>query len=172
MSQYDSQTIPNLLHVVMHGSICLVDIGKDGFIAYLLEMGSEHSYLYGDWLTENEFPHRELDGDPVQAQLINVPTGQDSLKSSTNAIVTIKKAPSVTDPYARAIIRLPRPDAIYDCQSEPLDKQSIQGNGLVIHPKMLSDTRVFQYKFTDPTQFSRVSLAFDNGEHWICPVFI
>ena len=44
----------NILFVVMHGFISLVDTGgkEDAFLAYVLDMGDEHAYLYGDWLYE------------------------------------------------------------------------------------------------------------------------
>src|SRR5258708_7968312 len=66
-------TVPeNILYVVLHGLITLVDVGRDGFLAYLLYRDDEHVYLYGDWLFEKEIPQPSLGLWPLEATLTNV----------------------------------------------------------------------------------------------------
>src|SRR5436305_11028184 len=63
----------NTLYVFLHGLITLVDVGKLGFLAYMLDVGDDHRYLCGNWLLE-----REVKANPPQSY----PILMDEVKAS------------------------------------------------------------------------------------------
>jgi len=47
-----ADTTENVLYVILHGLISLVDVGDAGFNAYMFDMGTDHRYLYGTFRIE------------------------------------------------------------------------------------------------------------------------
>src|ERR1051325_10135249 len=127
----------NILFVVMHGFISLVDTGgkEDAFLAYILDMGDEHAYLYGDWLYEEEFPVRMPGQLPLVLELQGVdsyPSNdkdknakiKNTLDTTVNVVVEVAEVPYLDDPVILAVIHLPRPRAIYYAISGDIQKDS------------------------------------------------
>lgn len=172
-------TPTNVLYVVLHGLISLVDIGSDGFIAYLLDMKDEHVYMYGDWLTEQGIPTRGKGQRPLLASLQGVDAatrnqGTNTIDPTMNVVVQVPKAPPIIDPRVRAVLNLPRPQNIHYCISGTLLPNSLKGTtgsivNLVATPPQLSGIRIFEYSFADA---SKVQLSSDDGTNklWTCPV--
>src|SRR5229473_5533224 len=83
----------NTLYVVLHGLISLIDIGADGFIAYVVDIGAEHKYLYGNWLTESDIPKKEEGGPPLYATLLGVEKGHSDIDCKKNAVLKVSRLP-------------------------------------------------------------------------------
>lgn len=141
----------NILYVVLHGLICLVDFGKKGFVAHLLEIGSDHKYLFGDWLAEQEIPPREKGRAPFTAHLHGVDEGSATLDRSENLVILCKKKPKSNHPSVRAVFHLPRPARILHFIQGKIVSSNLQGNLKVIdgNPKRISGIRIFEYGFDD-----------------------
>jgi hypothetical protein len=146
----------NVLYVVLHGLICLVDEGQDGFVAYLNEMGSDHSYLYGDFLGEHS-----LNLDPNNytqyIDLVNVCSGTATLNTKLNAVVKSGSVPSPGAKDVRAAISLPRPNDIHYYIKGHISPGALKGDPkyLVEVPKQISGIRIFEYLVPD---FGQVQL--------------
>jgi hypothetical protein len=146
----------NVLYVVLHGLICLVDEGQDGFVAYLNEMGSDHSYLYGDFLGEHS-----LDSDPNNytqyIDLVNVCSGTATLNTKMNAVVKSGSVPSPGAKDVRAAISLPRPNDIHYYIKGDISPGALKGDPkwLVEFPNQISGIRIFEYLVPD---FEQVQL--------------
>ncbi|HEX3093539.1 MAG TPA: hypothetical protein VHW72_12995 [Candidatus Angelobacter sp.] len=170
-------TPTNVLYVVLHGLISMVDIGAGGFIAYLLDMKEDHVYLYGDWLTEQDFPTRGKGQRPVVASLQGVDAamlnqGTNTIDPALNVVVKVQKAPPITDVRVRAVLNLPRPQNIRYCISGTLLPNSLKGaagpiTSLVATPPRLCGIRIFEYTFDDATKVQL--LAEDGTKLWACP---
>src|SRR4029077_20057404 len=91
-----------VLYVVLHGLISLVDIGT-GFLAFALDMQDQHRYLFGNWLTEDEIPARSTGSQPLTAELVGVDAGNKRLDSDQNVIVEIDKVPDPDHQDVRAV---------------------------------------------------------------------
>ena len=72
--------VENVLYVVLHGLITLIDVKRKGFIAHVLDIGDDHKYLLGEWLQEQDIPERKRGTAPLRATLINVKKGRGKLK--------------------------------------------------------------------------------------------
>jgi|ERR1044071_1226724 hypothetical protein len=166
----------NILFVVLHGLISLVDIGK-GFIAYALEIGNDHRYLYGNWLTEEQIPPRPQGGQPLIAELVGVDPGEAGLDQALNVVVEIDQAPDVDDEAVRAVFKLPKPSKIHHFiagtvsglkpateapETMPPDKPVLG------KPVALSGIRVFEYTFTDSDNV-HLTQAVGTDPLWLCP---
>jgi hypothetical protein len=152
----------NILYVVLHGLITLIDVKEKGFLAHVLEIGSDHQYLMGDWLQEAEIPEREKGRAPLQASLTNVDPGTATLNPDTNAVLKLESLPPDTSSEVRAVLRLPRPRKIYNFVVGKLPKGALAGDvkRLVRVPEQISGTQVFEYTFQDKGQ---VALVSDSG---------
>jgi hypothetical protein len=156
----------NVLYIVLHGLVTLIDDKKNGFIAHLLDMGDDHKYLLGEWLSEDELPERKRGQAPLRAKLVNVDpndvTGLNKLDLNLNAVVKIKSVPPDSSRKVRAVFRLPRPRRIYSFISGKLPKKAIAGTigQLAKQPTHISGTQVFEYTFKDKT---RVALKTPHG---------
>jgi len=164
----------NILYVVIHGLISLVDLGKNKneFTAYLLDMGDKHAYLFGNWLFEDAIaPHDNKF--LFEASLTIEPSplnpGVNSLNANSNIVVQLPEPPQATD-QVRGIIHLPRPQKIsFDSMGTLLDG-SLTGADLdkiLPRPDQVANTRIFEYAFDD---FNGVALVAPDGTHlWDCP---
>src|SRR5689334_16860490 len=169
----------NILYVVLHGAICLVDVGASGFKAYLIDMGDEHAYLYGDWLFEKLIPQKAKGQWPLEANLEGVDSspkviGQNTLDPNENVIVNISAPPSEPYPNNRALIYLPRPRKIYNFVSGKLAANSILGTKDDIkkiegNPVDVSGIRVFEYTFTDKDKVALFDDTEDGIALWTPP---
>jgi hypothetical protein len=149
----------NVLYVIFHGLISLVDIGNDGFNAYLVQM-PPHRYLFGKWLVESDFLEQSNLPTPLILTLSSVIGGvkdpaNNVLNPNLNLVIKLGAPPPIKLPGARAVVRLPRPRRIYyyTCGAV-LDNTTIQGDTskLVVPntpPTIISETRVFEYSFLD-----------------------
>jgi hypothetical protein len=159
----DSPQPTNVLYVVLHGLITLVDIGEDGFLAYLMDMGKEHKYLAGDWLLEKKIKRG------AQVQLINVDCGDATLSEYHNAIVTVPSPPSANHEHVHALIALPRPVCIhYFVRGNVKTDTLMDTSGLKKRPQYLSSIRIFEYTFTAQSDV-RLVFPFYQGTLWQCP---
>jgi hypothetical protein len=148
----------NVLYVILHGLISLVDTGA-GFNAYMFDMSTDHKYLYGTWLLENEIPPRNEGQDPLIFTLDSViGASRDSatnvLHPNLNLVIQLNgRTLPLNLPDVRAVIRLPRPRMIYYYTCGQLEDNSIpeDTSGLVngVAPRFISETRVFEYTFAD-----------------------
>lgn len=170
-NQSASETI-NILYVVLHGLISLVDSGKNGFKAYILDMGDEHEYLYGNWLVEDTIPLRSKGQAPLRAALQGVSAGKAKLDTKFNLVVAIKNLPGDNDPSLRAVIDLPRPKTIHHFISGSIASYAITGStsaiGMIVdEPGQVSGVRVLEYEFEEQ---GKVILVPDLGTPlWSCP---
>jgi hypothetical protein len=157
----------NVLYVVLHGLVCLVDAGAEGFIAYLPEVGNVHRYMCGHFLGEFDIHPAAA---PARFRLSDgVAKGSAKLDSTKNAIVKLAGLPSDTT-GVRAVIKLGRPNAIDHRLLGDVDPSTLIDNGgdLVAKPAQISAIRIFEYSFKD---FKKVSLI-DEGTgkaFWECP---
>lgn len=155
----------NVLYVVLHGLITLVDIGDDGFLAYLMDMGKDHKYLAGDWLLERKVRRG------TQASLINVDCGDATLSEFHNAIVKVPSAPRSNHKHVRALIELPRPACIHYFVRGDVNPDTLTDtDGLKKQPQYLSSIRIFEYTFADQAEVRLVFPVYQGGgDLWKCP---
>jgi hypothetical protein len=163
----------NTFYVVLHGLVCLVDLGKpNGFRAYLHEMAAEHSYLCGDFFAEVELKAKQ-DGYPLYLDLKGIKSpGPKTLDPNQNAIIKLATAPTVKTGDVRAVIDLPRPNDISYFISGKLDPRSLQGDesSLVQVPQLVSGVRVFEYNFASYDTFRQIRVRGENHYiMWECP---
>jgi hypothetical protein len=157
----------NVLYVVLHGLICLIDDNRDTFIADLIDMGDDHKYLCGDFLFE----------DPIQSGLtlkldgVNKPepiSSDNQLDPMLNAVVKLQHEPDL-DNYYQSRITLPRPAKIHYYIKVDLTPGSLPDakNELVKPPATISGIRVFEYFFVD---YKGIHVVTESGEmFWDCP---
>ena len=156
------------LYVFLHGLICLVDVGKLGFLGYMLDVGKDHKYLCGNWLLEKEV--KEQNGcSPLQMQLVGVQAGEAKLDEGLNFIVRLSAHPNPSQVPLRAVITLPRPKHIYHFNQGEVRHTSCSGetSRFSRFPTIVSGLRVFEYRFEN---YRNVALL-DNYGHcvWECP---
>lgn len=169
----EAGTTANLLYVVLHGLISLVDNGK-GFIAYALEIGNDHRYLYGNWLTEEQIPPKPSGGQPLIAELVGVDEGDAELDQTLNVVVQIDRAPDVDHAAVRAVFKLPRPNKIHHFIAGNLGGLKAATDGLIASapvigkPVALSGIRVFEYAFSDNDDV-HLTQAVGTDPLWLCP---
>lgn len=171
----------NVLYVILHGLISLVEISGGGFDAYMIDMGADHRYLFGTWLLEKEIPQRNEDigQDPLVFMLDSVnaatPTPDNTLNPDLNLIIGLNKEQHLPPnlPRVRAVAHLPRPRKIYYFLCGSVAPGSITGDGvkkLVKVPSTISGVRVFEYTFADGV---RPQLLAGNPATstaaWTCP---
>lgn len=165
------------LYVVLHGLICLTDIGKPGFVGHILDVQDEHDYLYGNWLREEQIPPRAPGQDPFLMRLVGVNSGCATLDPCQNAILTLSSSPSDNNPSVRAVVYLPRPEKIYYFLSGAVDPAIFSDVNHFIGrkaPDRVSAIRVFQYSFAfcveNGVETNSVALlGRDYTPLWICP---
>ncbi len=166
----------NVLYVVLHGLISLVDNGK-GFIAFALEIGNDHRYLYGNWLTEEQIPPKPPGGQPLIAELVGVDEGDASLNQTLNVVVEIPQAPDVDHEAVRAVFKLPKPSKIHHFIAGNLKGLNLPPNGpngpqasaqVVGKPVALSGIRVFEYTFQKSDDV-HLTQAVGTNPLWLCP---
>jgi hypothetical protein len=153
-------TTENVLYVILHGLIGLVDIGDAGFNAFMFDIGTDHRYLYGTFKFENDIPERNVGQDPLIFTLDSVnaatKTGDNTLNPDLNVVIQLNGRTVPIDlPDVRAVIRLPRPRMIYyyscgDAQNIIDGDRSKLVNG--VFPSFISETRVFEYTFADSSK--------------------
>jgi hypothetical protein len=167
MANNDASTEDNFLYVFLHGLICLVDLGKPGFMAYLLDVGTEHKYLCGDWLLERDIDLSE--GYPKEFELVGVQPGEaDPLDPGLNAVIRLSTLPK-PDSSVRAVIKLPRPFDIDHFVRGQLQPTALQGDltRFDSKPVFISGLRVFTYHITSADD---VRIVGDDQEPlWVCP---
>jgi len=167
----------NVLYVVLHGSISLVDIGEKGFKAFVLTIlnqqnEDEHKYKFGNWLAEIDIPARTADDPPARATLLGVDGGNAALDSDKDAIIERPSLPNSSDAKVRAIVDLPRPQRILYFRTGTLPPNSLIGfqanNRSVLQnaPSQLSQIRIFEYSFKNA---ENLSLDFGSGISWKAP---
>jgi hypothetical protein len=171
----------NILFVVMHGFISLVDTGgkEDAFLAYVLDMGDEHAYLYGDWLYEEEFPLRMPGQLPLMLELQGVdsysPNAKNTLDTKVNVVVEVAEVPYLDNSAILAVIQMPRPRAIYYAISGDIQKDSLKGTVDDIgkiqgKPEQVSGIRIFVYTCPDFKKVQLISqLTNDTDPLWHAP---
>jgi hypothetical protein len=152
----------NRLYVVLHGLVCLIEDPVHDFTGYLIDRGTEHTYIAGDFGKEKSI-------DSPVLTLVNVIPGAKKLDATKNAIV-LKAQPKRGKVSEQSSIVLPHPDDIlhFVC--------GVVVNGVSLidpdtelsdTPRVISGTRVFQYSFAD---FNNVHLLRQDGSvFWQCP---
>jgi hypothetical protein len=170
--------MPNVLYVVFHGLVCLVDgvkkAGADkGFRAYVLvDKDNVHKATFGDFLAEQDFA--ALGAGTINLGLNGLTTGADTpnakLDRSVNPVVDLPDFPTPTDSDVRAVITLPRPNRISNFFGGIVQPNTLANGGprpLNPPPSQISAVRIFEYNFDDPT---KVFLSDDKGNVvWRCP---
>lgn len=153
----------NVLYVVLHGLVCLIEDPQGGFTAHLIDQGDIHHYKAGTFRLEQTV------NENLSLQGIDTP-GMASLAQYRDKNAIVKKAKPVNDIIsARSKISLPRPNTIYhfvcgDVRGVLLD---LDDELLKPLPTVISGTRVFQYS---PKDFNSVKLVrADNSVFWPCP---
>jgi hypothetical protein len=170
----------NVIFVVLHGFISLIDIGgtDDAFLAYLLDMGDAHAYLYGNWLFEDEFPLRAPGQLPLELGLQGVDPFPKSelniLNTSVNVVVKVSSIPALPNAAIRGIIHLPRPRAIYYAISGDIQKDSLKGtkadiDKIVGTPTEVSGIKIFEYTCPDIRNVQLVHFTDDPNPLWHTP---
>ena len=168
--------MPNVLYVVFHGLICLVDgvkkAGADkGFKAYvLLDKDNAHKMMFGDLLAEQDFA--VLGSGLINLNFNGLTTGPDSpnakIDRKVNPVVDLTNFPTATATNTRAVITLPRPNRISSFFGGVIQPGTLVNNGsLNPAPSQISAVRIFEYNFVDPAM---VFLSDDRGNVvWRCP---
>lgn len=170
----------NVLYVILHGLISLVEISNGGFDAYMIDMGTDHRYLFGSWLLESDIPARNEDTgqDPLVFTLDSVdtaaPTADNTLNPDLNLIISVNKPLPPNLPRVRAVAHLPRPRKIYYFICGKITPGTITGevNKLVQVPTGISGVRVFEYTFADgvkPQLFAGNPPQPPQKAVWTCP---
>lgn len=163
-AQRNSGDLQNVLYVVLHGLVCLVDNGA-GFTGYLLDRSEDtrvvHEYKAGTFRQENDLDEREtlqLDGTDG--------TGTKKLSPKMNPVLK-KPIPQDQTFFARNKILLKYPNAIlhFVC-GDPGNSLNDSKNELVEKKCIISGTRVFQYSFTN---YNDVKVRGDKSFFWQCP---
>jgi hypothetical protein len=166
---YDYQDFTRTVYVFLHGLICLIDIGKAGFLAHMLDVGDVHKYICGNWLLERDIRVHRISKAPVRMQLVGVEPGNARLDEGLNFIVKLSAVPNPYPVPLRAIITLPRPRHIYYFNQGAVSHTSCQGNvsRFTRFPTVVSGLRVFEYRFSD---YTKVALTNEYGRSiWDCP---
>jgi hypothetical protein len=168
----------NVFYLVLHGFISLIDVGDDGFVGLVLDMGDAHAYLYGDWLFEQTLPVRAPGQFPLHLGVEGVDSykkdeSKNTLDSSKNVVVKLDSFPSLPNPSVRALLFLPRPRQIYYAISGTIDPNSIQGTKWDIGriqgtPAEVSGVKVFEYTCKTFEAVKLVHYTNDTNPYW-CP---
>src|SRR6185437_4166978 len=158
----------NVLYVVLHGLICLIDDNRDSFTAALVDMGNDHAYLCGDFLYEDEIESAaELKLNGVDER--QTKSKENQLDPKSNAVVKIKYS-SNEDNYYHSLLCLPRPAKIHYYIQGKLVKDSLKDSKNELQepkPEKISGIRVFEYTFAD---YRGVSVTTKSGDiFWKCP---
>ena len=168
----------NVLYVVFHGLVCLVDGGiqsrvDQGFKAYvLLDRDNAHRRMFGNFLAELDFNPPAV-GTPLDLSFSSElqPGGDPTviLDTDLNPVVQLPSFPVPTSNVI-AVITLPRPNSIDYFLRGNILPDTLQDPGQRLMPphSQISAVRIFTYNFTDP----RKLFLQDNssGKHlWDCP---
>jgi hypothetical protein len=170
----------NILFVVLHGFISLIDTGgdEDAFLAYVLDMGDAHTYLYGDWLFEEEFPLRAPGQLPLQLELKGVNSfpkkPENQLNTTNNVVVKVARIPELPNAAIHAVIQLPRPRQIYYAISGDIQADSLKGtkndiNKILGTPTSVSGIRIFEYTCPDLRNVQLAHFTDDPNPLWHTP---
>ena len=154
----------NVLYVVLHGLICLVDNGE-GFTGYLLDRSEDkrvvHEYKGGTFRQEDDLDERET------LQLYGTDgTGKTKLDRKMNPVLN-KPNPKDQVFFARNKIVLKYPNAIlhFVC-GNPGNSLKDPDNELKEAKCFISGTRVFQYFFDN---YANVKVGGNKSFSWQCP---
>jgi hypothetical protein len=156
----------NVLYVVLHGLICLIDEKKNNrFLGYLID-NDDHVFRCGNFGWESDID------DDEKLELVNVNPNSETIDNvldpTKNAIVKDAQ-PNFGHGYEQSLIKLPRPENILYYIRGYVQKDSLDdpGQELVPGTREICGIRVFQYSFKD---YTTVKLLRANGEpFWICP---
>ena len=167
----------NVLYVVFHGLVCLVDGGiqshvDQGFKAYvLLDRDKAHRRMFGNFLAELDFKP-PASGAPLDLSFSSeLQPGGDptvSLNTDLNPVVQLSGFPALTSNVI-AVITLPRPNSIDYFLRGNIIPGALQDPGQRLQPphSQISAVRIFTYNFTEP---GKLFLQDSSGNHlWDCP---
>jgi len=144
--------MPNLLYVVTHGLISLVQKKDGSFDALMIPM-KEHRYLAGTWLNEipidaGHFTLTDVSDDPtgMPAAVLRAP----ELDPTRNVILPVTQVPGL-GPNVRTIIHLPKPIAVHSYFKGDISDVLTGDKGVVASiSKTLSGVQVLVYSVPDP----------------------
>jgi hypothetical protein len=108
------------LYVFLHGMICLVQTPTQ-FLGLVVDMGEDHSYRMGDWLTETPFERGEV------FSLQGVTPGTAALDDSK---ITVVERPLFPSPHVFATLTLPTPKAVHSLRRTPIAFSNLSGGSL------------------------------------------
>jgi hypothetical protein len=137
---------PGRLYVFLHGLICLVET-KDKFLGLVVDMGSEHSYRAGDWLTELPVERGAV------ITLKNVSTGAGTVDVSQVSVIQAETLFPFPQLYATLVF--PRPSRVLTLRRTDIPPDVLTGGGLsrLSRPRedtmTLSSLNILQYDFED-----------------------
>jgi len=141
--------IPNAgagtLFVFLHGMICLVET-PDQYLGLVVDMGQDHSYRMGDWLTELPFARGSV------FSLQGVEAAAASLDATKISVIDRPLFPS---PRVFATMRFPKPRAIHSLRRTPVAIANLTGAGVaqVSQPQLntivIAGLQVLEYDFAD-----------------------
>ena len=156
----------NILYVVFHGLISIVEnTKKKEFRAYILSMGDEHRYLFGDWLREIDIP-AGFAGKLVVGGRKGKHAGHlDASQRPTVHAEKIERETCVDEKHdaIHARILFPQPDRVIYANSGSLALKS--GSGALKYPdvKTNAGATVFAYDLKDQTDFYASFLASEHS---------
>src|ERR1051326_419568 len=160
----------NVLYVVLHGLVSLVEIPGQGFRAYLFDMGSEHRCLCGDFFAEEPI---DYDTAPFCQLKGNFRPGNATLDANLNAVLKLAKAPDFSNGEVVSTIDFPTPSEIIPFIVGTLNQGDLidPANELKQMPKFLSGIRIFKYLLKDVNDFQGVRMATGLRDSiWVCPI--
>jgi len=155
----------NILYVVLHGLICLVDRGSkvnddQSFVAFLLDQGDSHTYMCGSFLAEQDLP---TNGASLNLHFTNgLKPGKATLDPSKSPVVNLPKEPLPTS-GVRAVLTLPRPQKISYFLGGDIGASTLPAPAGLFqqNPSTLSAVKILEYAIDD---FTNLKLVDDGGK--------
>jgi hypothetical protein len=156
----------NVLYVVLHGLVCLIDDNRKHFTADLVDMGEDHAYLCGDFLAEEPIVNGSeltlLGIDPANI------SSKNQLDPQKNVAVKLTDIP-YSNNYYYCRLNLPRPVDITYYINGTLNSADLPDlyKELQDTPKQIAGIRVFEYTMISPNDVRLQDN--DSGEiFWQC----
>ena len=148
----------NIVYVVFHGLTPIVEnTTTHEFRAYVLSMGDEHRYLYGDWLREVDI----LAGCTGELVVGDGPTARNAaLDASRRPTIALTKPVDEAHKAIHARIMLPRPDEIYYGNSGSLNLGG--GQQCLVDPNVGLNAGVTVFRY-DLKSFAGCYLVSETG---------